>query len=326
MVFSMHGSRIVITGGAGFIGRALVGLCLKEGHRVTVVDNLCAGRVANLKPYLDRIEFCQADILDSAAMRDVMAKSKPDIVFHLAAHHFIPFCNEHPGETLRVNVEGAHTVLAEAARHGASMAVVASSGSLYPSQEEPLNEELAAAPVDVYGLSKHMTEEVARFVAGSTGLQCVAARLFNTYGPHETNPHLIPHIMESLRQGTVIQLGNIDTKRDYIYVADVAASLYRCARAAVDGFTTVNVGTGAEYSAREIVQTLGQLLGREIMIGIDPSRLRQADKLHQRADTRRLESLTGMHPTHSLADGLRMLLLHEGLTPMPQGGSGVAAE
>jgi UDP-glucose 4-epimerase len=321
----MHGNRIVITGGAGFIGRALVGQCLQEGHRVTVIDNLCAGRIANLKPYLDHIDFCWADILDSAAIRDVIARSQPHILFHLAAHHFIPFCNEHPDETLRVNVEGTHTVLAEAARHGASMAVVASSGSLYPNQEELLSEDLAAAPVDVYGLSKQMTEEVARFVAGSTGLRCMAARLFNTYGPHETNPHLIPHIMESLRQGPVIQLGNIDTKRDYIYVADVAASLYRCAQAAIDGFSTVNIGTGAEYSAREVVQILGQLLGREITIDVDPSRLRGTDKLHQRADTSRLERLTGMRPAHSLADGLRKLLLHEGLIPRPQRGSGIAA-
>jgi UDP-glucose 4-epimerase len=309
----MRKNRIVITGGAGFIGRALVARCLQDDHDVTVIDNLCAGHIGNLEPYLDRIAFCQADILDGAAVKAVMERSQPSIVFHLAAHHFIPFCEQYPSETLRVNVEGTHAVLTEAARQGASTAIIASSGSIYPSQDTPLSEDLAAAPVDVYGLSKHMTEEVARFVVATTKLSCVAARLFNTYGPYETNPHLIPHIIESLRQGAAIRLGNIHTKRDYIHVTDVADLLYRCALTGNFGYTTVNIGTGIEHSAEEIVQTLSHLLEREIAIEIDASRVRRVDKLYQRADTRRLESMTGALPTHSLINGLRKLLLHERL-------------
>jgi UDP-glucose 4-epimerase len=311
----MRKNRIVITGGAGFIGRALVARCLQDDHDVTVIDNLCAGHIGNLDPYLDRITFCQVDILDRAAMKAVLEKSMPSVVFHLAAHHFIPFCDQHPSETLRVNVEGTHAVLTEAARQGASTAVIASSGSIYPSQDTPLSEDLAAAPVDVYGFSKHMAEEVARFVATTTRLSCVAARLFNTYGPYETNPHLIPHIIESLRQGAAIRLGNIHTRRDYIYVTDVADLLYRCALTDNCGYTTVNIGTGIEHSAEEIVQTLSHFLEREITIEIDASRVRGIDKLHQRADIRRLESMAGTLPAHSLIDGLHKLLLHERLGP-----------
>lgn len=304
---------VLVTGGAGFIGRALVSRFLKEECKVTVIDNLCTGRIENLRPFLDRIDFCQVDILDRSSVGAVMAKSQPSIVFHMAAHHFIPFCDEHPGDTLRVNVEGTQSVLAEAARQGASTAVVASSGSLYPSHDDLLSEDLEAAPVDVYGLSKQLTEEVTRFTAKTTGLRCVAARIFNTYGPFETNPHLIPHIMESLRHGPVVELGNIQTKRDYIYVDDVAAFLYRCGQRAVEPYTVVNVGTGTEYSAEEVVLAISQLQGREIKIKVDSSRVRAVDKLHQRADTRRVEGLTGMQPAHSLAEGLRKLLAHEGI-------------
>jgi UDP-glucose 4-epimerase len=268
----------------------------------------------NLAPFLDRIEFFKADILEKDSVEAVLAKVQPSIVFHMAAHHFIPFCDQHPRETLRVNVEGTHLVLSGAARHGARVAVVASSGSLYPSSDNVLSEELEAAPVDIYGLSKSMAEQVASLIAATTGLSCVAARLFNTYGPHETNPHIIPHIVESLRRGSVVELGNIRTKRDYIYVDDVAALLYRCAKSCTDRYTAVNVGTGTEYSAEEIIQTARQLLGRDITINIDASRVRAVDKLHQRADTRRLEALTGMRPAHSLIEGLRMLLVHEGLS------------
>jgi UDP-glucose 4-epimerase len=268
----------------------------------------------NLAPYLNRIEFFQADILDRSSVEAALAKVQPSIVFHMAAHHFIPFCDQHPCETLRVNVEGTHLVLSEAARHGVGVAVLASSGSLYPSKDDVLSEELAAAPVDIYGLSKHLAEQVAHLISSATDLSCLAARLFNTYGPHETNPHLIPHIVENLRHGSAVQLGNIHTKRDYIYVDDVAALLYSCAKNCTDPYTAVNVGTGTEYSAEEIVQTMAQILGHEITISIDASRVRPVDKLHQRADMRRLESLTGMRPAHSLIDGLRKLLVHEGIS------------
>jgi UDP-glucose 4-epimerase len=309
----MSEGNVLITGGAGFIGRALVGRCLQAGHRVTVVDNLCAGRVRNLEPFLDKIDFCEADILDEMRVRELMASARPDMVFHLAAHHFIPFCNAHPRETLRVNVEGTYAVLSEAARQGVRVAVVASTGALYPSRDDRLGEGVEAAPADVYGLSKHMAEQIARYIAATTNMASVAARLFNTYGPHETNPHLIPHIMESVKRGPSVELGNIHTKRDYIYVDDVAELLYRCARNCTAKHAVVNLGTGVEYSAEEIVNIVGRLLHIDLEINVNASIVRAVDKLHQRADTDRCEALTGTHPRYSLIEGLRRLLVHEDL-------------
>jgi UDP-glucose 4-epimerase len=202
-------------------------------------------------------------------------------------------------------------VLSAATEAGARRAIVASSGAFYPSLEDLLSEDLEPAAVDVYGLSKQLTENVTQFIATTTGMTCVAARLFNTYGPYETNPHLIPHIMESLQDGPEVQLGNIHTRRDYIYVDDVAELLYLAVTSAEDRYTVVNVGTGDEYSAEEIVQTIGRLLGTEIKINVDESRVRAVDKMHQRADTKRLQALTGTAARHSLEEGLRKLLQHE---------------
>jgi UDP-glucose 4-epimerase len=310
----MTEKRVLITGGAGFIGRALVSNCLKNGDQVTVVDNLCTGKAEHLAPFAGEIDFHEVDILDEARLRQVMSNARPEIVFHLAAHHYIPFCNEHPNETLRVNVEGTHVVLNEAAQQGAALAVVASTGALYPSRDTTLEEEISPEPQDIYGVSKHMAEQIARFIAGRSDMRCVTARLFNTYGPYETNPHLIPHIVESLHHAPELELGNILTKRDYIYVEDVAELLDLLARSAKNDYTVVNVGTGCEYSAEEIVRTIEELLGSTIEIRVDPSRLRPVDKLHQRADTRRLEALTGATARHTLRDGLHELILHEGLT------------
>ncbi len=305
--------RVLVTGGAGFIGRWMVARCLERGYQVAVYDNLTAGSVDHLLAFSDQIDFYEADILDTARLQAVMEETAPEIVFHLAALHFIPYCNAHPQETLRVNVEGTYNVLDAAARVGVRTVVVASSGAIYPSVEGLIPETLAPAPVDVYGLSKLLTEQVAEQFARTKAMACVAARLFNTYGPYETNPHLIPHIMASLQQGPVVELGNIHTKRDYIYVEDVARLLVALGERVTEGYEVVNVGTGQEYSAQEIIETLSELMGQAIEIRIDPERVRPVDKLHQRADTARLQQLTGMLPEVTLREGLARLLQHEGL-------------
>lgn len=309
----MTPSNVLITGGAGFIGRALVGECLRQGHNVSVIDNLCAGTLENLREFRNDISFHEIGILDADRVRGAMEAARPEIVFHLAAHHFIPFCNAHPQDTLRVNAEGSYVVLSEAARAGARIAVSASSGALYPSQEDPLREDLAVAPVDVYGLSKQLMEQTCRFVATTSGMSCVAARLFNVYGPFETNPHLIPDIISGLRIGRTLHLGNTHTKRDYIYVDDVAALLYRCARLTGPEYITVNIGTGVQYSADDIVREIAEFLETEIEVRVDASRRRAVDKLFQRADTTRLKSLLGAAAAVSLSEGLERLLTHEGL-------------
>ena len=305
---------ILITGGAGFIGRALVRVCLEQGCRVAVLDNLGFGRRSNLAPFEDRIVFFEGDIRDEAAVDNVMKTTNPKCVIHLAALHFIPYCDSHPKETLDVNVVGTHVVLRAAAQWGVERTVFASSGALYASATHPLTEwEDKPAPVDVYGLSKLLGEQVCNFFDVNTSLSCRVARLFNAYGPYETNPHLIPHIMESLHRGPIIELGNIHTKRDYVYVEDIANTLFLYSQADEVKQTIMNVGTGFEYSAEELVGCLADLLGTPIEIVADPGRTRKIDKEHQIASTARMTELAGYKPPHTLREGLRKLLAHEGL-------------
>lgn len=304
--------KVLITGGAGFIGRALVQRCLGQGLEVSVLDNLCNGKAAHLESFRDRIAFYENDILDAGSMRAVLEARRPDIVFHLAAMHFIPWCDRHPQETIRTNVEGTQVVMSEAARAGTRMCVLASTGALYPSRDALLAEELPAEPKDIYAISKHVMEEMARAMVSMSSMSCVTARLFNVYGPYETNQHLIPDILEFARAGDTIRLGNVHTRRDYIYVDDVADMLLRCARSARERYTVINVGTGVEYSAEDIVSTIAHLLRRALHIETDPAKVRPIDKLHQRAATARLAALAGKLPDTSLSQGLSRLLRHEG--------------
>jgi len=305
---------ILITGGAGFIGRAVVESCVADGFRVAVYDNLSFGRQSNLTAFREDIVVFESDVRDEQALDNAIGDFEPECVVHLAALHFIPYCNDHPQETLDINVGGTFAVLRASARWGVESIVFASTGALYASETHPLNEiHDPPAPSDVYGLSKLLGEQICAFIASTTNLQCRVARLCNTYGPYETNPHLIPHIIDSLRTGASVELGNVDTKRDYVYVEDVAKILTRYSQ--IDGLkhSTMNVGTGTEYSAQEIVDCLADLIGKPIEIVASPDRVRKADKLHQIADTTTLAKLVGYLPQHALRDGLKKLLVHEGL-------------
>jgi len=308
----MNTNNVFITGGAGFIGRWLVKRCLEEGLRIAVYDNLSVGKLENIAPFLDYIDFFESDILDYQSLKSAIEKTRPSVVFHLAAYHFIPFCNQYPTETLRVNVEGTYSVLRAASECGVEKAIIASSGAIYPNREYPLNEDEGVSPSDIYGLSKVLSEEIARFFANITPLKCIVARLFNTYGPYETNPHLIPHIIQSLHKAPRVELGNIHTKRDYIYVEDVANFLLQCSKINSSKYLVVNIGTGREYSAQEIVAEISDLLGIHIEVVISSERIRKVDKPHQIADITRLVQLTGFYPQYSLREGLKKYLIHEG--------------
>lgn len=299
-----------ITGGAGFIGRWLAAQCLQRHHRVTVYDNLITGRESNLEEFAGEVELIRGDILDEAALAAALLRARPQVVFHLAAHHFIPFCEAHPLETLRVNVEGTVAVLRQAAANGVKTVILASSGVVYPGVDGPLREdEVAPAVHDIYGLSKLLAEQAAEFFVSKGLLRCLALRLFNTYGPYETNPHLIPHIIRSARASGQIELGNLHTKRDYVYVEDVAGALLRCAE--LDGgFTKLNVGTGCEHSAQEVVDCIAKLLGTRLEVVSTAERQRAVDKPHQVADVSKLRSLTGWQAEYTLESGLRKCLAH----------------
>ncbi|GIV09417.1 MAG: UDP-glucose 4-epimerase [Fimbriimonadales bacterium] len=307
----MH--SVLITGGAGFIGRWLAKRCIEAGYTVCTVDNLSVGRLENLMDLEGRFEFVQADLGDTERLVQCLQRHKVQTVYHLAALHYIPYCESNPRETFKVNVLGTLSVLEAMRRAGVNRIVFASTGALYPPLDTPLTEETALVAQDIYGLTKLHGETTLAYYQKRYGIQPTIVRLFNTYGPYETNPHLLPHIINTLKQGArELTLGNLHPKRDYIYVEDVAEGFYRLG--SLDEAQGVfNLGTGVEYSVQEVVNLLGELLGESLRVVQDPVRMRPVDKPHQRADVSKLEALLGWKPNISLREGLTRWLRHEGL-------------
>ena len=298
--------RCLVTGGCGFVGSALVRRLLAESHEVVVVDDLSRGSRENLGADLARVRVIEQDV--TGDLSRIFSSFQPDVVFHLAALHFIPDCDADPARCLRVNVDGTRSVLeAAAGLRGPVSLVVASSAAVYAPAESAHQEQLdTLGPVDVYGQSKRWTEELAAGFADVTGSGVGIARLFNVYGPGETNAHFIPSLICQMKAGASVRLGNLSTKRDYVFVDDVADALLRLAEHGREGgCATVNIGSGRAYAGAEVVEALAELAASGVAPVTDPGRLRPVDRPVLLADPALAQKLLDWAPRTSLVEGLR---------------------
>jgi UDP-glucose 4-epimerase len=304
--------RVLVTGGAGFIGSHLVEALLDSGATVMALDDFRLGRREHLDQAAStgRLTVIEGDIRSAEDLRPV-ADFAPDTVFHMAALHFIPYCNAHPQEALDVNVLGLDTVLRTVGGPALRTFVFPSSGAIYGFGDEPWTEDAPARPDEVYGVSKWLGEQfMGRFHAERPGVRTVIARLFNTYGPRETNPHVLPEIMKALAVGKPIEVGNLWPKRDLIFVTDTAAAIVATA-AGGPGLEVFNVGTGHGTAIHEVLEAIETITGSPLEIRQVPGRMRDGDG-HLISDPRKLMN-TGWKPGYAIEAGLRRLLESEGL-------------
>jgi UDP-glucose 4-epimerase len=301
---------ILVTGGAGFVGSWLVEELLGRAGaaQIAVLDNLFNGR-REFVPDSPRVVFHECDLTVAEAVRHVVERTRPEVVFHLAALHFIPYCDAHPDQTLQVNVVGTQNLLEACRQHEPAALVAASTVAVYPVREGPNAEDDPAGPVDIYGLSKWFNEGQVELFSRRVRTKCAVARLSNVYGPRETNPHVIPEILDQIAEGwDQIALGNVKPKRDYIYASDVAEGLATIAARNDQRFRIYNLGTGQEYSVEEIVEHLAHISGRPLAISVAPDRVRASDRMHLVSDITRIVEGLGWRPRHTLQSGLTALL------------------
>lgn len=299
--------RILITGGAGFIGSAVIQELLEEGYHLSVVDDLSFGNEEFLPA--TGVSLHRLDILDRAGLAQVFEQERPDFVVHLAAIHFIPYCNAHPFKSANINIQGSKNVLDLAAKQQVSKVFFASTAAVYPIHDEPITETHPTGPLDIYGLSKLTGEYLCQAFHQEHGIPTVICRFFNAFGPNETNPHLIPAIEEQLREGKrCIALGNLEPRRDFIHTADMARAVRMLLEADLPGCDVFNLGRGIEYSVSDVVAAFEAALGESIEIEQDPERMRPSDRMHLLAANAKLRKAVGWEPEKSLEEGVATLV------------------
>ncbi len=308
----------VVTGAAGFLGSHVVDLLLARGTPVVAVDNFSTGRQEFLAPHRTNpaLTIASLDIRDAAGLRTLFEQHRPAAVIHLAALHFIPACNNDPPRTVSLNVHGTQCVLSAARAVGVERFWFASTGDVYAPDDKPHHEtDSAIAPFNIYGLSKLIGEQLIALESRSRpDARFIVGRLFNLYGPRETNAHILPEILGQLRANpdATLRLGSLWPKRDLVPVADAARAVIATLDAATPGVTTVNVATGVAVSMQHVLDVIGELRGKPLAIETDPAKVRPVERGHLQAEVSKLQAMIGWVPRADLRGGLADLIATEG--------------
>jgi UDP-glucose 4-epimerase len=272
-----------------------VNCLLERNEQVFIVDNLSLGK-NHWSQATRRPTLLVQDILDLDACDRAFRDIRPDTVIHLAAHHFIPFCEDNAFEAYALNVQGTLNMLEYARRYGVQRFFLASSGDVYPPNFLPHREVDPVGPVYVYGHTKWMAEQLSirYFESKKCFRTLLVGRLFNAAGPRETNPHMLAEVTRQIAQEgkREVEVGNLWPLRDYIDVESMAAVIVD-ATSAVDGLEIVNIGSGNAVEVSEALRILTSVLPFTVTFKSVPSRQRPNDRPVLCPDTARLRRTVG---------------------------------
>jgi UDP-glucose 4-epimerase len=298
--------RVLVTGGAGFIGHHLVRALVERGDEVTVLDDLSSGDASRLGELRSGITFVEGSILDPAALD--RAVTGAEVVFHEAALVSVAMSTTEPGRTNEVNVGGTIATILAAARHGVQRVVFAGSSAVYGNPPRlPCDEEMRPAPTSPYGVSKLAGEHYLHAIGEQNGVATVSLRYFNVYGagqdPRSEYAAVIPKFITAVLAGnppTINGTGAIS--RDFVHVDDVVAANLLASRASSPSGLTCNVATGTRTSLLDLLEAIYAAAGRRVDPIYGPPRV--GDVVDSVADITVAREALGYHPTVGLVDGI----------------------
>lgn len=301
--------RYLVTGGAGFIGSHIAETLLKQGESVRVFDNLATGRSSNLEPLqglAGHFEFVQGDLRDSNAVR--AAVEGVEVVFHQGALASVPRSIAEPVISLETNIIGTQNVLLAARDAGVRRVVYASSSSVYGDTPVlPKHEEMPTAPMSPYAVQKLTGELLCGVFTRIYGLETVALRYFNVFGPRQdpTSEYaaVIPRFLTALLEKRhPIVFGDGEQTRDFTYIENVVQANLLAAKSPAAVGAAMNIGCGERISLNAVLQTAGELLGMHVHAEYrDP---RPGDVRDSLADISRARRLLDYRPKVTFREGL----------------------
>jgi len=302
--------RVLVTGGAGFIGSHLVDALLAAGHQVSVLDDFSTGSAANLEQAeaTGRLRLVRGSILDAAAVADAMQDCA--YVFHLAVQ-CVRRSLGNPVESHEVNATGSLNVLEGARKQGVRRFLYCSSSEVYGNSSDGLldEDETICRPVTVYGAAKLAGELYADAYRQTYGLDTIIIRPFNAYGPRAPElgmrAEVIPRfVIRALNGLSPVVFGDGSNGRDFTYVTEIARGLMLAGLSSVQNERPINIAFGHMVTIREVAEAVLRVTGRnDLSVETHEGRPGDVHRLH--ADTRRAERLLGYRATIDFEDGLR---------------------
>ncbi|HNS51155.1 MAG TPA: NAD-dependent epimerase/dehydratase family protein [Anaerolineae bacterium] len=301
--------RILITGGAGFLGAALANRLVGPGggHTVLVLDDLSTGDPRRLDP---RVLFTRGEVKDVPKLWTML--QGVDCVYHLAARVRVPESIYYPGDYNDCNVGGTVALMEAVRDTGVKRVVLTSSAALYGEQtEQPISESQPPNPNSPYGVSKLAAEYYVSTLGQLNGIETVSLRVFNAYGPGQdlppSYPPVIPHLLkQALTGGSLVIFGDGTQTRDFVYVDDVVDALVTAVTASEVNRAVINIGSGQETSIQDLAGRIVRATGRKANVLYNRAQGRGVTRLV--ADVTLAQRLLGWSPSTSLDVGLRLTL------------------
>ncbi len=301
----------MVTGGAGFIGSHLAAALVASGARVRVFDDLSTGHLENLEEIGGQVDFVRASLTDEAQLR--RALEGVELVFHEAAIPSVPRSVEKPRETHDACVEGTFALLLGARDAGVRRVVYAASSSAYGDQPTlPKIETMSPEPLSPYAAAKLVGEYYCQVFTRSYGLETVALRYFNIFGPRQDPSSAYSGVISRfiaalMSDETPVIYGDGEQSRDFTYVANAVDANLRAAESTRAVGQVINVANGERTTLNELLAQLKQITGRGV-VPTDYREARTGDVRHSLADITRARDLLGYEPRVSLEEGLTATL------------------
>jgi UDP-glucose 4-epimerase len=296
--------NFLVTGGAGFLGIALCNRLVRDNHQVRVIDDLSAGDPKRLHP---AVLFTRGDVADIPKLWTLL--HGVDCVYHLAARVSVAESILYPRDYNHVNVGGTVSVMEAMRDAGVKRVVLASSGALYGEQpHQPVTEDQLPNPNSPYGVSKLAAEYYVRTIGALWGIETLALRIFNAYGPGQltrpAHPPVIPQFLkQALGGGSLVVLGSGEQTRDFVYVDDVVEALVAAASAQDVDQRVINIGSGVEVSVNALVAMVERAIGDTVNLIRNQDQSGGVSRLC--ADIALARQLLRFEPQVGLEEGLR---------------------
>jgi UDP-glucose 4-epimerase len=300
--------KVLVTGGAGFIGSNLVRALLARGDEVRVLDNFSTGNRANLAEIIDAIEIVEGELRSYERVHN--ATRGVEVVYHLGALGSVPRSVQDPLTSSAVNVEGTLNVLLAARDEGIRRVVFSSSSSVYGSRSDlPVDEAMASDPISPYGVAKLAAERYCvSFSRVYESFETVVLRYFNVFGPRQSPlsqyAAMVPLFITAIARGEPVTIfGDGEQSRDFTYVENVVDATLRASEADGASGRIFNVAAGSPASVNAVADAIGRILGKPVERRHEPPR--PGDIRDSWADVSEAARALGYHPSIDLEEGLR---------------------